>query len=67
MTETLNMIAAICTIISLPVSIIGLCVSIYAASHIVKIRHSVSTNSNNSQRIKGNYNTQAVGAIHVEK
>ena len=67
MTETLNMIAAICTIISLPVSIIGLCVSIYAASNIVKIRNSVSTNSHNRQRIKGNYNNQAVGDIHVEK
>ena len=67
MTETLNMIAAICTIISLPVSIIGLCVSIYAASNIVKIRNSVSTNSNNRQRIKGNYNNQAVGDIHIEK
>ena len=67
MIEALNMIAAICTIISLPVSIIGLCVSIYAASNIVKIRNSVSTNSNNRQWIKGNHNNQAVGDIHVEK
>lgn len=67
MAETLNMIAAICTIISLPVSIIGLCVSIYAASNIVKIRNSVSTNSHNRQKIKGNNNNQAVGDIRVEK
>lgn len=65
--ETLNMIAAVCTIISLPVSIIGLCVSIYAASNISKIKNSVSTNSRNRQKVKGNNNNQAVGDIHVEK
>ena len=67
MIETLNMIAAICTIISLPVSIIGLCVSIYAASNIVKIRNSVSTNSHNWQKIKGELQQPGVGDIHVEK
>ncbi len=65
--ETLNMIAAICTIVSLPVSIIGLCISIYAASNILKIKNSVSTNSHNRQKIEGNNNNQAVGDIRVEK